>query len=165
RLIRHIQFIGSGNLFTCRQSDIFVRHKGQTVATSFSRATGESIRSPLVIPSEVEKSRIIPFPFYSVVILQEVASPQPALVNPAQIFVTYVTRDCFWSGAILLKPNHAQIFAKKWRLLETRAEFADLPSSAAVGESQPGRQSWPRQKVRRDRRNAVWLRSRAGLAL
>ncbi len=27
RLIRNIQFFGSGNLFTCRRSNIFVRHK------------------------------------------------------------------------------------------------------------------------------------------
>jgi hypothetical protein len=30
-LIRHIQFIGSGNFLTCRWSDILVWHKGQTV--------------------------------------------------------------------------------------------------------------------------------------
>src|SRR5947209_1991965 len=38
RLIRHIQPVRSGNLFTCRRSNIFVRHKGQTVeAAALSR--------------------------------------------------------------------------------------------------------------------------------
>src|SRR5437879_2728663 len=38
RLIRHIQPVRSGNLFTCRRSDISVRHKGQTVeAAALSR--------------------------------------------------------------------------------------------------------------------------------
>src|SRR5205807_8289406 len=38
RLIRDIQCIGSGNLFTCWRSDIFVWHKGQTLeAAVFSR--------------------------------------------------------------------------------------------------------------------------------
>jgi hypothetical protein len=37
-LIRHIQCVGSGNFFTCRRSDIFIWHKGQTVeAAVFSR--------------------------------------------------------------------------------------------------------------------------------
>src|SRR5437870_3054877 len=38
RLIRYIQFIGSGNFFTCRRSDIFVWHKGVTVAAAVPAA-------------------------------------------------------------------------------------------------------------------------------
>ena len=43
RMIRHIQFIGSGNFFACGRSDIFVWHKGQTVeAAVLSRNRGQS---------------------------------------------------------------------------------------------------------------------------
>src|SRR4030095_1265724 len=42
RLIRHIQFIGSGNFFTCRRSNIFVRHKSVTVAAAESAAISQN---------------------------------------------------------------------------------------------------------------------------
>src|SRR5205823_4116158 len=38
RLIRNIQCIGSGNLFTCRRSDIFIWHKVVTVAAAVPAA-------------------------------------------------------------------------------------------------------------------------------